>query len=229
MEKHARNIWKAWADGKTVQFRYDAKNHHPLKDKRFFWADSDPSTKGIHDLPQNDPERWRIKSEADTKQFSIRYRVALLSTDKKNKNIQAIALRPDQYDEKEKSDEFICWIGRDEEVQVVMDQETVKTAAEIKNNVKDPLESLPQVIKDIDKVIEEIDPNDIDDKMIPLMEMLGRIDADIMDIDHFLEWSDECQYRSYDELFATAKQWHYDRIKQIESLYPDDDYTYDDE
>lgn len=54
MNDHAKEIWKAWADGKTVQVN-----------SIDVWRDADPCRCEIERQPQNIPSFWRVKPERE--------------------------------------------------------------------------------------------------------------------------------------------------------------------
>ena len=51
MNENAQAVWKAWLDGKTVQF----SEQYPI-----CWKNESPSEVDEHLQPQNLPDRWRI-------------------------------------------------------------------------------------------------------------------------------------------------------------------------
>lgn len=61
MNDHAKKIWKAWVDGKTVQRRGPVTG---------IWHDSRPNVEFVFDQPQQRSEEWRIKP---TKWFRVFY------------------------------------------------------------------------------------------------------------------------------------------------------------
>jgi len=77
-EEHAAprpgaHIWKAWADGKTVQVKIYRHDQLSLNEPEFRWMDDDPrnwDTCG----PDHEPENWRIKPTT-VKNLSCRFAI----------------------------------------------------------------------------------------------------------------------------------------------------------
>ena len=67
MCEHARDVWKAWADGMAVQFRTDHGN----------WKVMDPPNVVQRKQPHVSPGRWRIKPPPQV----LRYRIWLMRCD----------------------------------------------------------------------------------------------------------------------------------------------------
>jgi len=66
------HIWKAWADGKTVQIKIYRHDQLSLDEPEFRWMDDDPrywDTLG----PDDEPEYWRVKPSV--KNLSVRFAV----------------------------------------------------------------------------------------------------------------------------------------------------------
>lgn len=69
-QRPGAHIWKAWADGKTVQLNMDT-----IGDDGVMWEDEDPRD-WIKIGPDDTPERWRIKPPV--KSLSVRFAMCKL-------------------------------------------------------------------------------------------------------------------------------------------------------
>lgn len=69
-QRPGAHIWKAWADGKTVQFKY---RMHKVDGTESVWLDDDPRNWGT---PDAQPERWRVKPAV--KSLSVKFAVCEL-------------------------------------------------------------------------------------------------------------------------------------------------------
>ena len=67
MSEHGRAIWKAWADGKEVQYKVIGGK----------WEDTEPISVESGEQPQNYPSVWRIKPPPQV----LRYRIWLMKCD----------------------------------------------------------------------------------------------------------------------------------------------------
>ena len=106
MDEHAKKIWQAWLDGKTVQLR-----PNPYPD---VWRDEDPSLVAEFQKPQYRPDDWRIKPKPT--KISTTYKVAIMED--LDDEICAIACDESQYHYAESSENFICWDTDERTVEV---------------------------------------------------------------------------------------------------------------
>lgn len=114
MNEHAKLIWKAWADGKKVEykeFEYDWSE----------WVDGEPISVPEEDQPQNRPHLWRIKTTGETK--CLRYRCWVEQMRDGSLFVRAMQLNDDSIGEKnfrinmiETLPNFVCWDGPEREV-----------------------------------------------------------------------------------------------------------------
>lgn len=104
MNKEAKEIWQAWLDGKTVQ--YQSRANPPT------WRDEDPSICLSPRMPQNQPDRWRIKPEKHT----IRYKVGIFRDESDTPYV--LAVPSDQCLNMESWSRFVCWDGSEHVVEL---------------------------------------------------------------------------------------------------------------
>lgn len=68
MNEHAKKIWQAWLDGRTVERRLP----HSCSVSGV-WLEANPSVETIPEQPQKCPERWRIKPEIYSRLCRVYY------------------------------------------------------------------------------------------------------------------------------------------------------------
>lgn len=110
MNVHARKIWQAWIDGKTVQIlapmlgtESTVKNEDVENGSR--WIECDPNKVDESKQPHIQPNVWRIKPQYRT----IRFKVALC--DGPHDTLLPLIIYPCDYKETENKPLFIKWIG----------------------------------------------------------------------------------------------------------------------
>ena len=115
MNEEARDVWKAWADGKEVQFRTDNGN----------WIVMDPPDLFLRKQPHVNPHRWRIKPPSQV----LRYRIWLMKSGRSV--LPTIHHIPSENDDPTKCetyalvealDSFIRWDGPERVTEVEVDE-----------------------------------------------------------------------------------------------------------
>jgi len=100
MNDHARKVWHAWVDGKTVQSRTAVSKED--------WSDANPTHTSVD--PQTFPALWRVKPDTQV----IRYRVFMMDCGDDIRPV--IHQRKGKYDtdaDMENMDGFVCWDGEE--------------------------------------------------------------------------------------------------------------------
>ena len=96
MNEHAKKIWRAWVDGKQVQWNRGSG-----------WVDQSPLNVSETGLPQNEPDIWRIKPKR--KLISLEWRVALMRHENDPNDFLPMCVLPHSYDQIESSKKFVEW------------------------------------------------------------------------------------------------------------------------
>lgn len=67
------HIWKAWADGKTVEIKIYRHDQLSLDEPEFMWLDDDPRNWDACG-PDDEPENWRVKPH----KRQLKFRIAII-------------------------------------------------------------------------------------------------------------------------------------------------------
>ena len=125
MNKHASNVWKAWADDRTVQVHSSLvapwvrqcaeKSTISYDEYGGQWLDYDPTTLDKSRQPHFNPNGWRIKP--DTKTFSLQFKVAIF-----NDSGWPMCKVVDSglYEHFEKREDFVCWACEQQSVDITL-------------------------------------------------------------------------------------------------------------
>lgn len=102
------HIWKAWADGKTVQVKIYRHDQLSLDEPEFMWLDDDPRNWGPLG-PDDEPENWRVRPHK--RQFKCRIAVVKMPVpmEGRKKYMTQTAYDRDQERMIESDPDFYAW------------------------------------------------------------------------------------------------------------------------
>ena len=97
MNEHAKKVWRAWVDGKTVQSRTAAS----LED----WKDDNPNGSSID--PGLFPALWRVKPKR--KPIRIDFKVAIMRDSDNPHRFWLLAPKTEDFEYVESLETFVEW------------------------------------------------------------------------------------------------------------------------